>query len=343
MSDNKVLIIAEAGVNHNGSISRAIKLIEAAAEAGADIVKFQTFKAEKLVSKAAQKAAYQLTTTGTEDNSQFAMLKALELSHEDHLTLIETCQKNNIQFLSTAFDTDGIDYLNELGIPFFKSPSGELTNYPYLVKLANTGKPVILSTGMATIDEIRQAAEVLYAHGLPKHELTVLHCNTEYPTPYSDVNLKAMLHIQQELGVKVGYSDHTMGIEIPVAAVALGACVIEKHFTLDRALPGPDHKASLEPNELKQMVDSIRKVEQAISGNGKKEPSESEKKNTEIARKSLHYTASLHKGHTIGPNDLIPLRPAKGISPMKWNEIIGMTLNADVEAHQMVKESDFYS
>jgi len=261
MKLDKVLIIAEAGVNHNGDLQKAIELIDVASKAGVDIVKFQTFKADKIVSKAARKAKYQSENIGDEDDSQYNMLKSLELSKEDHATLIKECEKRDIQFLSTAFDVDGIDFLDDIGLPFFKSPSGEITNYPYLKRLAEKRKPVILSTGMADMQEVNEAVGVLLKHGLTKKHITVLHCNTEYPTPMEDVNLKAMNTIGDKLGVQIGYSDHTLGIEVPVAAVALGAKVIEKHFTLDRNLPGPDHRASLEPDELKEMVLAIRNIE----------------------------------------------------------------------------------
>ncbi|MBO6587230.1 MAG: N-acetylneuraminate synthase [Gracilimonas sp.] len=335
-----VYIIAEAGVNHNGDIQKAIELIEAANQAGADAVKFQSFNADKLVSKSAKKAKYQSENMGGSDNSQYNMLKSLELSEEDHSTLIKECEKRGIQFLSTAFDADGIDFLSNLGLPVFKSPSGEITNYPFLKRLAKNGKPVILSTGMAHMEEVKAAVQVLTNHGLDKKDITVLHCNTEYPTPMEDVNLKAMNTIRDELGVEVGYSDHTLGIEVPIAAVALGAKIIEKHFTLDRNLPGPDHRASLEPGELKDMVLAIRNIEQAISGIGKKEPSESEKKNIKIARKSIHTLKPLKKGHIISEVDIIPLRPANGISPMKWNEVIGKKVIRDLKENEMLTDQD---
>lgn len=343
MKSSKVLIIAEAGVNHNGDISKAVELIDVASKAGVDIVKFQTFKADKIVSKLAKKAAYQSANTGNADDSQYNMLKSLELSDEDHAVLIRECGRRGIQFLSTAFDTDGIDFLDSLGLPFFKCPSGEITNYPYLKRLAEIGKPVVLSTGMADMEEINAAVKVLTDHGMDKENITVLHCNTEYPTPMEDVNLKAMKTIGDELGVQVGYSDHTLGIEVPIAAVAMGARVIEKHFTLDRNLPGPDHRASLEPNELKAMVVAIRNIEKAISGSGKKEPSKSEKPNLHIARKSIHVTHAMRKGDTLQPDDLIPLRPGGGISPMQWNSILGKSLTRDVEAFELLLQTDIVS
>jgi N,N'-diacetyllegionaminate synthase len=321
----KVLIIAEAGVNHNGDIESAKKLITAAAEAGVDYVKFQTFKADKLVSKTAKQAEYQKKNIGNGDDSQYNMLKKLELSHENHLELIAFAKEKGVAFFSTAFDVDGLDYLNSLGFKLFKVPSGEITNYPYLRKLSELSKPVILSTGMADLAEIDAAMDVLTAGSLTKDDITVLHCNTEYPTPMGDVNLLAMNTIGKELGVKIGYSDHTLGIEVPTAAVALGAKVIEKHFTLDRNLPGPDHKASLEPDELKAMVKAIRNIEAAISGDGIKTPSKSELSNRIVGRKSIFIKRNLPKGFKITENELICLRPGDGISPMMWNEIVGRT------------------
>lgn len=336
MKLDKVLIIAEAGVNHNGDLQKAIELIDVASEAGVDAVKFQTFKADKIVSKTAKKAEYQSENIGEDDDSQYNMLKSLELSEEDHYRLIKECDKRGVQFFSTAFDVDGIDFLDDLGMLFFKSPSGEITNYPYLKRLAEKGKPVILSTGMANMQEVIAAVEVLLKNGLTKDDITVLHCNTEYPTPMKDVNLKAMNTIAVELGVQVGYSDHTLGIEVPIAAVALGAKVIEKHFTLDRDLPGPDHRASLEPNELKEMVRAIRNIEQAISGSGKKEPSPSELKNKEVARKSIHTTRAIEAGEIIKEEDIISLRPGNGISPMDWNNVIGKKTNRAYSATEVL-------
>ena len=323
---SKVIIIAEAGVNHNGDIQIAKKLIDAAVDAGVDYVKFQTFKADSLVSKSAKKAEYQSVNINDGDDSQYAMLKNLELSHEDHLELMSYCEERNINFFSTAFDVEGVHYLNDLGLSFFKIPSGEITNYPYLKAVALCKKPVVMSTGMCSENDIEKALEVLVKFGLSMEMISILHCNTEYPTPMKDVNLKAMLTIQEKFKTKVGYSDHTLGIEVPVAAVALGAHVIEKHFTLDKTLPGPDHVASLEPDELKAMVKAIRNIELAMSGNGEKIASESEYKNIAIARKSLHIKRDLLKGHTIIDEDLIPLRPGDGISPMEWENVIGKTL-----------------
>jgi N,N'-diacetyllegionaminate synthase len=319
----KVVIIAEAGVNHNGDIRKAEQLIDKAADAGADYVKFQTFKADKLVSKEAPKAIYQQKNTADSDNTQYEMLKKLELSEEDHTRLMQYAKYRKIKFLSTAFDLDSIDFLDSLNIDVFKIPSGEITNYPYLVHVASKKKPVILSTGMATMQEIQEAVVVLTDHGVPVKNITILHCNTEYPTPFEDVNLKAMLTIAERFQVSCGYSDHTLGIEVPVAAVALGATVIEKHFTLDRNLPGPDHKASLEPSELKAMVSAIRNIEKAMQGNGIKEPSASELKNIIVARKSIHIARDIARGEILTSADLLMQRPGDGISPMKMNEVLG--------------------
>jgi len=326
---NKVIIIAEAGVNHNGDIQMAKKLIDAAVEAGVDYVKFQTFKADNLVSKSAKKASYQSVNINDGDDSQYTMLKNLELSHENHLELISYCSERNINFFSTAFDVEGVKYLNDLGLTFFKIPSGEITNYPYLKAVALCKKPVIMSTGMCSEKDIENALEILVKFGLSTYMVSILHCNTEYPTPMKDVNLKAMLSIKEKFKTQIGYSDHTLGIEVPVAAVALGAQIIEKHFTLDKTLPGPDHVASLEPNELKEMVLAIRNIEMALSGDGEKMPSESETKNIAIARKSIHLNKNLPKGHILTDEDLIPLRPGDGISPMEWEKIIGKELIQD--------------
>ena len=326
---SKVIIIAEAGVNHNGDIQVAKKLIDAAVNAGVDYVKFQTFRADSLVSKSAKKAEYQSVNINDGDDSQYAMLKNLELSHENHLELMRYCSERNIRFFSTAFDVEGVNYLNDLGLSFFKIPSGEMTNYPYLKAVALCGKPVVMSTGMCLESEIKEALDVLLKFGLKKESISILHCNTEYPTPMKDVNLKAMLSIQKTFDVQIGYSDHTLGIEVPIAAVAMGAKIIEKHFTLDRSLPGPDHAASLEPDELKEMVKAIRNIEAAISGDGEKIPSESETKNIAIARKSIYIKKNLVKGHVITDDDLISLRPGDGVSPMQWENIVGKTLVTD--------------
>ena len=341
MKNNKVIIIAEAGVNHNGDLNKALDLIDCAALAGADYVKFQTFKAEKLVNQAAKKAEYQINNTKGESDSQMEMLKNLELKDDWYPILVERCSQKGIKFLSTGFDTDSIDFLENFEIPFYKIPSGELTNKPYLKHIATKGKELIISTGMATLKEVNDALEVILGSGLEKERITVLHCNTEYPTPMEDVNLLAMNHIARELGVKVGYSDHTLGIEVPIAAVALGACVIEKHFTLNRNLPGPDHAASLEPDELKAMVMGIRNIEKALSGSGIKEPSESEKKNIGIVRKSLHYHTDLNPGHILKEEDVLILRPAFGISPMEIDSVLGKTIRRKVKSGNLINSKDF--
>lgn len=334
-----VVIIAEAGVNHNGNIELAKKLIEEAANAGVDYVKFQTFITENVISKSAKKADYQVNNSGNVNETQFEMVKKLELSHINHLELIQHCDNKGVKFLSTAFDLDSINFLKDK-IDFFKIPSGEITNYPYLVKVAKLGLPIVMSSGMADINEVKAAYHVLVDNGIDSKEITILHCNTEYPTPMEDVNLKAMHHIQKELGVAVGYSDHTLGIEVPIAAVALGATVIEKHFTLDRNLPGPDHKASLEPHELKAMVSAIRNIEKAIAGSGVKEPSNSELKNKAIARKSIHLIKPCKKGEIIKEYNMIALRPGDGISPMEWENIKGKQLTLDTFAYHKLLKSD---
>ena len=322
------LIIAEAGVNHNGDMEMAKQLIDVAADAGVDYVKFQTFKSEKLVSKNAEKASYQKENTGDSSESQLKMLQKLELSETDHLELIAYCKSKNIKFLSTAFDIESIDFLYKLNIDLFKIPSGELTNYPYLEKIGSLGKPIIISTGMATLDEIGQAMAVLLRNGALRHQITILHCNTEYPTPMEDVNLNAMETIAETYSVAIGYSDHTLGIEVPIAAVALGATVIEKHFTLDKTLPGPDHKASLEPSELKAMVKAIRNIEDAL-GDEEKEPTPSELKNIKVARKSIVASASIKKGDILTKENITTKRPGTGISAMEWPNIIGTIAKKD--------------
>ena len=332
----RTLIIAEAGVNHNGDIAKAKALIDKGAEAGVDYVKFQTFKAGNLVTKQAKRAAYQ--DKNTQDNdSQYEMLKKLELSQKDHQELIDYCVQKGVQFLSTGFDFESLEFLAGLGITIAKIPSGEITNLPYLRQVANLFPEVILSTGMANITEIKDALKVLTDNGVSKDKITVLHCNTEYPTPMEDVNLKAMLHIQRELGVSIGYSDHTLGIEVPIAAVALGATVIEKHFTLDKTLPGPDHKASLEPEELKAMVMAIRNVEKAIGGSGLKEVSKSEVKNKPIARKSIVAATKIAQGEVFTPKNLTIKRPGTGISPMRWDEVIGKKAKQDFQEDDLIE------
>lgn len=328
------LIIAEAGVNHNGSIDMAKQLIEAAAVAGVDYVKFQTFKAEELVTKDAKQAEYQQRNAA--DDSQYTMLKKLELSEAQHEELIAYCKEKGVNFLSTAFDLESIEYLHSLNLGLWKIPSGEITNYPYLKKIAQYGEPVIMSTGMCSMDDVEQALNVLLKNGLTKEQITLLHCNTEYPTPMQDVNLKAMLQMRDKFGVKVGYSDHTKGIEVPIAAVAMGADVIEKHFTLDRTLPGPDHKASLEPNELNAMVDAIRNIEQAL-GDGQKHVSVSEEKNMAIARKSIVAARDIKRGELLTEENLTTKRPGSGISPMRWDEVIGTKAIRDFAEDELIE------
>lgn len=331
----KVLIIAEAGVNHNGSMQIAKKLVDKAAEAGVDIIKFQTFKSEKLVSKAAKQAEYQQRNIGKGDEGQLAMLKKLELSVESHHELIRYCKERNIRFWSTAFDMESIDFLHSLNMGLWKIPSGEITNYPYLRKIAQYHEPVILSTGMCELSDVEAAVKVLLEFGVQKEQITILHCNTEYPTPFQDVNLKAMLEIGEKFGVKIGYSDHTKGIEVPIAAVALGATVIEKHFTLDKNMEGPDHKASLEPEELKAMVTAIRYIELAL-GTGHKTISDSERKNIEVARKSIVAACPIKKGEILTEENLTVKRPGTGISPMRWNEVLGTVASRDYSEEEMI-------
>jgi N,N'-diacetyllegionaminate synthase len=333
----KVIIIAEAGVNHNGDMNIAYKLIDAAVEAGVDYVKFQTFKAEELVSKSAKKANYQIQNTSNEIESQLVMLKKLELTHQQHELLINYCIERNIGFFSTAFDLQSLDYLASIGLKLVKVPSGEITNLPYLKKAAKLFDEVIISTGMTMLEEIKEALKVFLNAGIAKSKITILHCNTEYPTPMCDVNLKAMLSIEKEFGVQIGYSDHTLGIEVPIAAVALGASIIEKHFTLDKNLSGPDHAASLEPKELKEMVKSIRNIESALSGNGIKEPSESELKNLEIARKSIVANKNIKKGEVLSELNITTKRPGTGISPMNWDNIVGQIAHKDYKEDDLIE------
>ena len=369
MAIDRVLIIAEAGVNHNGSIEIAKQMVDKAVDAGVDIIKFQTFKSEKLVSKAARQAEYQQRNIGKQGEGQLEMLKKLELSKQDHEELIAYCNKKGIRFFSTAFDMESIDYLHSLNMGLWKIPSGEITNYPYLRKIASYGEPIILSTGMCELSDIKAAVNVinkfwpkansqrptansqrptansqqLTANSQqptansqqPTADITILHCNTEYPTPYQDVNLKAMLEIAETFKVKFGYSDHTQGIEVPIAAVALGASVIEKHFTLDKTMEGPDHKASLEPEELKAMVQAIRHIEQAL-GTGHKTISESERKNIEIARKSIVAACPIKAGELLTEDNLTVKRPGSGISPMRWNEVVGTFAVKDFEEEEPI-------
>ena len=331
------LIIAEAGVNHNGSIELAKKLVEKAKEAGVDYIKFQTFKASKLVTKAAKQAEYQQRNTGGQTNSQYQMLKKLELSSGEHEVLIDYCCQLEIKFFSTAFDFDSIEYLHSLNLGLWKIPSGEVTNYPFLKRIAAYNEKTILSTGMCDMQDVRDAVGTLYKNGLSKEKLILLHFNTEYPTPFEDVNLKAMDALRKEFGVEVGYSDHTKGIEVPIAAVALGATVIEKHFTLDRTLPGPDHKASLEPDELKAMVNAIRNIEKAVGGDGQKHISESERKNIAIARKSIVAACDIKIGEAFTEDNLTVKRPGNGISPMRWEEVLGMKAKRDFNEDEMIE------
>lgn len=331
------LIIAEAGVNHNGSIEIAKQLVDKAVEAGVDYIKFQTFKAANLVTKSARQAEYQKKNIGGSDDSQYNMLKKLELSPKDHEILVNYCHERSIKFFSTAFDFDSIEYLHSLGLGLWKIPSGEVTNYPFLKRIASYNEKTILSTGMCDMADVRAAVNALYKNGLSKENLILLHCNTEYPTPFEDVNLKAMDALRKEFGVEVGYSDHTRGIEVPIAAVALGATVIEKHFTLDKNMEGPDHKASLEPDELKAMVCAIRNIEKAIAGDGTKHVSESESKNIAIARKSIIAACDIKKGEMLSENNLTVKRPGTGISPMRWDEVIGTKAIRDFKEDEIIE------
>lgn len=335
----KTIIIAEAGVNHNGNLQIAKKMISVAAEAGVDYVKFQTFKTENLVTKSACKADYQQNNFKTEDSSQFSMLKKLEFSKTDHEELVNCCREKGIKFLSTGFDLESLQYLHDIGIKIAKIPSGEITNLPYLRLVSQLFEKVILSTGMSTLDEIREAVNVLTDNGLNKNDIIALHCNTEYPTPMRDVNLRAMLYIKNNLDISVGYSDHTLGIEVPIAAVTLGAEVIEKHFTLDRKMQGPDHKASLEPAELKLMIKSIRNIEEALSGSGIKEPSLSEIKNRNIARKSIIALKHIPKGEILSDKNIGIKRPGTGISPMLWDSVIGTSATKDFDEDDLIELS----
>lgn len=334
--NRKTLIIAEAGVNHNGSLRTAKHLIDAAKNCGADAIKFQTFNASKLVTAFAGKAEYQKKQS-LKNESQLKMLQDLELSENQFKQLYEYCQKKKISFLSSPFDIDSINFLNKLGLKIFKIPSGEVVNLPYLRKIGSLKKKIILSTGMATLKEVKQATKILTDNGTKKKDITVLHCNTEYPTPFEDVNLSAMLTIKNKLNVKVGYSDHTTGIEIPIAAAALGAEIIEKHFTLDKKMPGPDHKASLEPDVFKQMVEAIRKIEKAM-GDGIKKPSKSELKNIKIARKSIVAALPIRKGIYFSEKNITTKRPGTGLSPMKWDSVIGKKAKRDYKEDELIKQ-----
>ena len=330
----KTLIIAEAGVNHNGNLAVARRLIDVAADAGADLVKFQTFSADRLVIASAEKAEYQKAAGGGE--SQHAMLRRLELTREMHEALIEHCKSRGIEFFSTPFDRESVDLLADLGLDCFKIASGEITNLPLLRHVGRRGGRVILSTGMASLAEVRAALAALEAAGTPRDRITVLHCNTEYPTPMADVNLRAMLTMRDELGVAIGYSDHTAGIEVAIAAVALGASVIEKHFTLDRNLPGPDHKASIEPAELKAMVAAIRNIEKAM-GDGVKRASVSETKNMAVARKSLVAARAIRAGEPFSEDNVAVKRPGTGVSPMRWDDVIGRKATRDFAPDELIE------
>lgn len=335
MHKNKVFIIAEAGVNHNGNLDLAKKLIDVAAESGADAVKFQTFKAKNLVSKFADKAQYQKNATGN-DGSQFEMLKDLELDSAKHDALFNYCANKNIMFLSTPFDLESIELLRKFNLEILKIPSGEISNFPYLLKIGALGKQVILSSGMSDLGEIEDALTVLIEAGTARERITVLHCNTEYPTPMQDVNLTAMLTIKDAFKVKVGYSDHTLGIEVPIAAVALGATVIEKHFTLSKSMNGPDHKASLEPDELKAMINAIRNIEAAL-GNGIKFPSPSEIKNKIAARKSIVAARCIKVNELLTVENLTVKRPGNGISPIMWESVLGLRANRNYAEDEQIE------
>lgn len=330
----QTIIIAEAGVNHNGDLGLAKQLIDAAAKAGADLVKFQTFSADRLATRTAKKADYQAHATGSNE-SQHEMLRRLELTAEMHNELIAHCRARNIDFFSTGFDIESVNMLVSLGQNRFKIPSGEITNLPYLRHIGGFGKDVILSTGMATMGEIEAAIEALEQAGTPRANLTVLHCTTEYPTPMAEVNLRAMQSIHSAFGVAVGYSDHTPGIEVAIAAVAMGASVIEKHFTLDRKLPGPDHKASLEPAELAAMIEAIRNIEIAL-GDGIKRLTPSEAKNKSVARKSLVASRAIKAGEILSAENITAKRPGTGISPMRWDEIVGQIAQRNYKADELI-------
>ena len=331
----KVIIIAEAGVNHNGDYEKAKQLALKAKEAGADYVKFQTGIPENVISRYADMAEYQKVNVGHTE-SQLDMVRKIMLDRNAFAPLKQYCNEIGIKFISTPFDLVSIDVLRPLKMDFWKIPSGEITNFPYLKKIAQLGEPVIMSTGMSEMDEIEKAIEVLCSNGLTKDQITLLHCNTEYPTPMQDVNLRAMEQMRERFGVKVGYSDHTKGIEVPIAAVAMGADVVEKHFTLDKSLPGPDHKASLEPNELKAMVDAIRNIEQAL-GDGEKHVSNSERRNIAIARKSIIAARNIKQGEVLTEENLTTKRPGNGVSPMRWNEVIGTCAIRDFKEDELIE------
>ncbi len=329
----RCLVIAEAGVNHNGDIELAKQLVDEACTAGADYIKFQTFKAENLVTAKARKAEYQERQTGSEEG-QYSMLKRLELTYQEFILLNDYCRMKGISFLSTPFDNKSIEFLDKLGMDVWKIPSGEVTNYPYLVKIAETHNPIIMSTGMCTLDDVNSAIQVLNSHGCGP--ITLLHCTTEYPAPYAEVNLKAMETLRSTFNLPVGYSDHTQGITIPIAAVALGAVVIEKHFTLDKAMDGPDHKASLDSAELKAMIEAIRCVEVAL-GDGVKNPTDSERRNMGIARKSIVALKPIKQGELFTKENITTKRPGTGISPMRWYEVMGQFAKRSFEEDELIE------
>jgi len=334
--ENKVVIIAEAGVNHNGSVEIAKRLVDEAARAGVDYIKFQTFKSEGIATKKAEKADYQKETTGSEENTQLEMIKKLEISYEGYDEIVAYCKEKGVKFFSTSTDHDSIEYLASLNMGMWKIPSGEVTNYEFLKKIASYNQLTLFSLGMSDMQMIREAVTCLYDNGLSKENLILLHCNTEYPTPYEDVNLRAMKTIADEFGVPVGYSDHTNGIEVPIAAVAMGAKVIEKHFTLDRNMEGPDHKASLEPDELCQMVKSIRNVEMAL-GDGVKRITDSERKNIVIARKSIVAACPIKAGEPFTDDNITAKRPGNGISPMRWMDVVGKIAKRDFDVDDLIE------
>jgi len=333
LNKRKVLIIAEAGVNHNGDIKIAKEMIDAAAIAGADVIKFQTFISNKLVSKFAKKAEYQKKDNDIND-TQLEMIKKLELSFANFLELKRYCDEQKIIFVSTPFDIQSIEFLSDFDMPFWKIPSGEITNLPYLIQIAKTNKPIVMSTGMAKIAEVIWAVDILKSN--KAGDITLLHCNTEYPTPFRDVNLRAMEELKEKTGLAVGYSDHTLGIEVSIAAVALGASIIEKHFTLNKNMEGPDHKSSLEPNELKNLVKAIRNVEMSL-GDGKKEPTASELKNKEIARKSIVASRKIEIGTIFSEDNVTVKRPGNGISPTKWFDVLGKEAKRNFEEDELIE------
>jgi N,N'-diacetyllegionaminate synthase len=332
---DKTFIIAEAGVNHNGDVNLALRMIDEAAKAGVDAIKFQTFDAAQVISSSLGKAQYQKGTT-LPDESQLDMLKKLQLSHTHFETLFDYCRKRGLAFISSPFDLDSIRFLHKLGVEIIKIPSGEITNLPYLQRIGSLGKPIIMSTGMSVLKEIKTAIKILKDNGTPKNKITLLHCTTEYPSPYEDVNLRAMLSMKEIFNVPVGYSDHTLGIEIAIAAAALGAHVIEKHFTLDRNLDGPDHRASMDPQQMQQLVQAIRHVEVGL-GDGEKKPAPSELKNMPYVRKSIVASHEIRKGDTFSNKNITVKRPGTGISPMRWNEVIGRTAKRHFKEDELIE------